>query len=68
MLSKGISHQTVKTLLLSVGAKTTKPMGNTVLIVDDNAVNRLVAKILLEEGGYHVDMAEDGEEAVTKCH
>jgi two-component system, sensor histidine kinase and response regulator len=35
-----------------------------ILLVEDNAVNRLVATRLLEKGGYRVVVAENGREAV----
>ncbi|MDE1145420.1 MAG: response regulator [Azospirillaceae bacterium] len=41
--------------------------GRRVLLVDDNMVNRSVARIMLERDGYTVDMAEDGRAAVEAC-
>ena len=38
--------------------------GTKILLVEDNAVNRLVAKAMLERLGYQVDVAETGVEAV----
>ena len=38
--------------------------GTKILLVEDNAVNRLVAKAMLERLGYMVDVAETGVEAV----
>jgi CheY-like chemotaxis protein len=38
--------------------------GRTVLVVEDNPVNQLVATGLLESAGYAVDIASDGVEAV----
>ncbi|MEM1025204.1 MAG: ATP-binding protein [Myxococcota bacterium] len=38
----------------------------SVLVVDDNAVNRRVAKAMLERDGHKVTLAEDGREAVVK--
>ena len=35
------------------------------LVVDDNAVNRMVAAEMLRKRGYKVDVARDGEEAVA---
>ena len=40
--------------------------GSRILIVDDEPVNREVAKILLEDTGLIIDTAEDGEQAVAK--
>jgi signal transduction histidine kinase/FixJ family two-component response regulator/HPt (histidine-containing phosphotransfer) domain-containing protein/HAMP domain-containing protein len=40
--------------------------GLRVLVVDDNELNRLVARGLLEAGGMRVDLAEDGADAVDK--
>jgi CheY-like chemotaxis protein len=39
----------------------------SVLLVEDNAVNRLIARKMLEKWGHVVDMAVDGQEAVTKA-
>lgn len=36
-----------------------------ILVVDDDAINRLVARVLLETRGYVVIEAEDGEAAVS---
>ena len=40
--------------------------GRTVLVVEDNPVNQLVATGLLESAGYAVDIAADGVEAVDR--
>ncbi|HSN71324.1 MAG TPA: response regulator [Steroidobacteraceae bacterium] len=39
--------------------------GLSVLVVDDNAINREVAVAMLEERGCHVTLAEDGSRAVV---
>jgi CheY-like chemotaxis protein/anti-sigma regulatory factor (Ser/Thr protein kinase) len=39
-----------------------------VLVVDDNAVNRLVAQRLLERMGHRVVLAFDGKEAMERAH
>ncbi|MCB4360995.1 hybrid sensor histidine kinase/response regulator [Quatrionicoccus australiensis] len=39
--------------------------GSHVLLVEDEPINREIAQILLEEIGFHVDTAEDGEQAVA---
>ncbi len=41
--------------------------GQKILVVDDMAEQRLVAKNILELLGYVVDVASSGEEAVEKC-
>ena len=38
-----------------------------VLIVDDNEINRRLAKILVEQLGGETDLAEDGSQAVAAC-
>lgn len=38
-----------------------------VLIVDDNEINRKLAKILVEQRGGETDTAEDGSQAVAAC-
>lgn len=35
-----------------------------ILVVDDDAINRLVARVLIEARGYSVAEAEDGQEAL----
>jgi len=37
-----------------------------ILVVEDNAVNLLVAEQTLQDAGYRVDVAENGEEALTR--
>ncbi|MGH9736837.1 MAG: ATP-binding protein, partial [Candidatus Acidiferrales bacterium] len=49
---------------VNAGAMQTHGNGLTVLLAEDNAVNRLVAKRLLEKHGHAVLVAEDGLEAV----
>ncbi|MBC7940970.1 MAG: response regulator [Chitinophagaceae bacterium] len=39
----------------------------TVLLVDDNAVNRLVGQAMLESLGYEVRLAHDGLDAIDQC-
>ncbi len=39
--------------------------GKLILVVDDEPINREVAKILLENNGFVVDFAENGEQAVA---
>lgn len=41
-----------------------KPAGFTVLVVDDIATNRIVAKAMLESQGHDVVLAENGQEAL----
>ncbi|MBI9086477.1 MAG: response regulator [Desulfobacterales bacterium] len=38
----------------------------SVLLVDDNRMNRLIARRLMEKIGYHVDTAEDGLKAIDQ--
>ena len=41
-------------------------MKNTVLVVEDNEMNREIARELLEEVGFVIEIAENGLEAVNK--
>ncbi len=41
-------------------------MGATILLVEDNAINILVAKTFLESWGAVIDVAENGQQAVDK--
>ena len=43
-----------------------KALGKTVLIAEDNELNQMIAKAILEEMGLTVDIAENGESAVRK--
>ena len=38
---------------------------STILVVDDNRINRMKLSINLKEQGYHVLLAEDGHQALT---
>ncbi len=41
--------------------------GETILIVDDESITRMMVRKVLEEGGYRVVEADDGDEAVTRA-
>jgi len=41
--------------------------GRRILLSEDEPINREISKILLEDVGFQVDLAEDGEEAVAKA-
>lgn len=43
---------------------TTSFIGKKILLVEDNELNREIAKTILEESGFIIDTAEDGTEAV----
>lgn len=53
--------QDKKTAVSSAHVKTDKPK---TLIVDDNAINRLMLKTLLKKEGFPVSVAENGNEAI----
>ncbi len=42
--------------------------GERILLVEDNDLNREIAKIMLEEVGFEVDIACDGQDAVSMLH
>lgn len=46
-------------------ARSSGGQGRRVLVVDDNPVNRNVARLILERDGYGVDLVEDGMEAIA---
>ncbi len=43
------------------------PMNHTILLVDDNEVNRSLAKFTLERAGYRVVTAADGADALRQA-
>ncbi len=49
--------------LLAQGAAA-RAKGAKILLADDNDINRLLITTLLDQAGYHVDVARDGAEAV----
>ncbi|MEQ9586736.1 ATP-binding protein [Hyphomonas sp.] len=42
------------------------PNARRILVVDDNAINRRVARTFLEQSGYEIDEAHDGKHALEK--
>ena len=44
------------------------PSGLTALVVDDNEINRLILRDMLQEMGFEVEEAESGKEAVSIVH
>ena len=42
-------------------------MAHKILIVDDSPSIRLMVEATLKDGGYDVDTAEDGQQALDKC-
>lgn len=42
-------------------------VGKTVLVVDDNEINRVVAEALLSEFGMEIDLADGGYNAIDMC-
>ncbi|MBL3539753.1 response regulator [Aminivibrio sp.] len=42
-----------------------KTSGETILVVEDNKTNRLIAKSLLEQEGFSIILADDGEKGVA---
>ena len=59
LLRKWLSHPVAPPELLS-GSKPT----HILLLAEDNEANQMVEKMMLEELGYRVDIANDGQEAV----
>jgi CheY-like chemotaxis protein len=51
-----------------LGAERRHPNRGRVLLAEDNLINRKVAVAMLESGGYTVDLAGDGVEAVRAVH
>jgi hypothetical protein len=43
-----------------------KSIAKRILVVDDNAINRRVARTFLEQSGYEIDEAHDGNHALEK--
>ena len=62
---KNVNHEsTIESPLVLV--PTVHFNGLVVLLVDDNELNRLVGKELLEEVGFTVDLADNGQQAVER--
>jgi len=40
----------------------------SILLVEDNKINQRIARLNLEKLGYAIEVAENGEEALTKFH
>ena len=59
-------NQTFVSPDLATAQHSTVRRGSRILLVEDNDINQLVAEELLKAGGYSVDIANNGEEAVQK--
>ena len=42
-------------------------LGQKILLTEDKEINQLIVLGLLEESGFEIDIANNGEEAVDKC-
>ncbi len=42
-------------------------IGRKILLTEDKKINQLIVLGLLEESGFEIDIANNGEEAVNKC-
>ncbi len=63
----GVTDVSRPTVLPSTAPRSARPpLGLRVLVVEDNQVNQLVATGLLENLGFEVEVASDGEEAVDR--
>lgn len=51
---------------MSYSLDTAKAKPDTILVVDDSPDNVLLVQSILEEEGYHIEVAEEGESAVEK--
>ncbi|MBJ7415965.1 MAG: response regulator, partial [Niveispirillum sp.] len=78
VMVKPVRPQNLRDVLGRLFAPSTGPMpdmgtnmdagrgkGRRVLVVDDNPVNRNVARLILERDGYGVDLVDDGMEAIA---
>lgn len=61
---KASKHEAVKKPLADQNVLNRKRCGR-ILLVEDNAINRKVATGILKKSGFQVDIAENGEEALT---
>ncbi|PSO48110.1 MAG: hybrid sensor histidine kinase/response regulator [Cyanobacteria bacterium SW_9_44_58] len=53
---------------MSHSLDTGKPQSDTILVVDDSPDNVLLVQSILEEEGYQIDVAEEGETAIEKVN
>ncbi|MBI5901803.1 MAG: response regulator [Rhodocyclales bacterium] len=61
MFANRAGHAGIETLIRG------KHEGKRVLVVDDDPVNRMVAKTQVEQSGLAVDTADDGEQAIERA-
>ncbi len=60
------SHQQEQYIQLDQNEITETVKGKHLLLVEDNEINQIVAKELLQVAGYTIDIAENGHEALQK--
>ncbi|MDM8560273.1 response regulator [Candidatus Parabeggiatoa sp. HSG14] len=70
VIAKPITKDSLELMLKKWLIKKSKPtspvktIAHNILLAEDNKINQIVEKIMLEQMGYHVKIANDGQEAI----
>ena len=65
--TQDIDHELSESLPPELNNRNSKPSIHQVLVVEDNPINRMVAEGMLEQLGYQVELAHNGENCLQIC-
>jgi two-component system sensor histidine kinase/response regulator len=66
LLSERVNDQTPEDIATQYSVRAQMKRSAHILLVEDNAVNQKLASLILTKGGYTLDIAHDGQQALDK--